>query len=182
MVWQALRHIGRVQLGEAEGRFAQLAVLLLGMREPLHQAVLVDELDASTAFAGVEELFCLGCLPSTYSAELNLIAAILAGVGVISGIVHDIGFFVRGGHNEMCWGSKMLQSAKAICSRHTSHQVGAQVEAVHEVRDSIWAEAVASQRPVLSVEALMRRCDSEDLRQDCGVVSRLPSGAAHREL
>jgi hypothetical protein len=49
-----LRHVGSVELGEAKGRFAKLAVLLLGVGQPLHQAVLVDVLDASAAFARIE--------------------------------------------------------------------------------------------------------------------------------
>jgi len=47
-------HVGAVELGEAEGRLAEFAVLLLGVGEPLHQAVLMYMLDAATAFARIE--------------------------------------------------------------------------------------------------------------------------------
>lgn len=51
---QALRHVWGVKLSEAEWRLTQLTMLLLGVGEPFHQAILVDELDATTAFARVE--------------------------------------------------------------------------------------------------------------------------------
>ena len=46
-----------VELGEAKGRFAQLAVLLVGVAKPFDEASLVHELDAAGAFARVEERF-----------------------------------------------------------------------------------------------------------------------------
>lgn len=47
-------HVGIVELCEAEGRFAKLAVLLLRVRQPFHQTFLVDILNAAAAFAWVE--------------------------------------------------------------------------------------------------------------------------------
>lgn len=71
--WDAVRHAWVVELGESERRLAQLAVLFLCMRQPLHQALLVDVLDAATAFARVEERF-IGCaLASTYPARVGLV-------------------------------------------------------------------------------------------------------------
>lgn len=43
-----------VDLGEAEGGLAQLAVFLLRMGQPFQEALLVDELDAAAAFARIK--------------------------------------------------------------------------------------------------------------------------------
>lgn len=51
---QLPRHEWRVELSEAKRCLAQLAVLLLRMRQPLHQTVLVDVLYAAAALARVE--------------------------------------------------------------------------------------------------------------------------------
>ena len=48
-----------VEFRKPEGRLAQLAVFLLGVREPLHETSLVDKFDASTAFAWIEQGFVL---------------------------------------------------------------------------------------------------------------------------
>lgn len=52
---QPARHVRRVDGGEGEPVAAQLAVLLARVAHPLHQALLVDPLDAARADAGVEE-------------------------------------------------------------------------------------------------------------------------------
>lgn len=56
---KGLGHVRMVQLGEAKGRLAELTVLLLGVGEPFHQAVLVDEFDTAATLARVEERFVL---------------------------------------------------------------------------------------------------------------------------
>lgn len=83
-----------VELGEAERRLAQLAVLLLGVGQPLHQAVLMDELDAAAAFAGIEEWFVFGSLRATYSTSVGFIHAFLPLTipgGIERRVVHDVG-------------------------------------------------------------------------------------------
>ena len=67
---QRLGHFRMIEFGEAEGRLAEFAVFLLGVGQPLHQAVLVDELDAATAFAGIEERLVRAALYSAYSAGI----------------------------------------------------------------------------------------------------------------
>jgi hypothetical protein len=69
---QRSRHIGVVELGETKRRLAELAVLLLGVREPLHQAVLVDVLDAAAAFARIEEGIVGSGLASAYAAGVGV--------------------------------------------------------------------------------------------------------------
>ena len=87
---QRLRHIGIVELGEAEGRLAQLAVLLVRVREPFHQAFLVDEFDAAAAFAGVEERFGGRAFAAADAAVVR--GGLGAGEGVpAGGGVHDVG-------------------------------------------------------------------------------------------
>lgn len=66
-----LWHVRGVELGEAEGRFAQLAVLLLGMGKPFHQAVLVNVFDAATAFARVEQRLIWSSLAPAYSTGVG---------------------------------------------------------------------------------------------------------------
>jgi len=50
-----LGHVRRVDRGEGEPVVAQLAELFLAVPEPLNKAVLVDELDGTGAYTGVEE-------------------------------------------------------------------------------------------------------------------------------
>lgn len=69
---QGLWHARRVQLGESKRGFAQFAVFLLRMRQPFHQAVLVNILDASAAFARVEERFAGRGFASTYPARVDV--------------------------------------------------------------------------------------------------------------
>jgi hypothetical protein len=52
---EASRHVGGVDRGEGEPVAAQLAILLARVAHPLHQALLVDPLDAARADARVEE-------------------------------------------------------------------------------------------------------------------------------
>jgi len=51
----SLRHVWRVDRGEGEPVVAQLAEFFLAVPEPLNKAVLVDELDGTGAYTGVEE-------------------------------------------------------------------------------------------------------------------------------
>lgn len=60
-----------VQFREAEGSLAQLAVFLLGMREPFHQTLLVDKLDTATAFARVVEWLLRRCFAPTYATRVD---------------------------------------------------------------------------------------------------------------
>jgi hypothetical protein len=60
-------HAGVVELGEAERGLAKLAVLLLRVRQPLHEAFLVDVFDAAAALARVEERLVCGAFPPTYA-------------------------------------------------------------------------------------------------------------------
>lgn len=68
-----LGHGRMVQLGEAEGRLAQLAVFLLRVGQPLHQAFLVDIFDAAAALAGIEERLLGGALSPTYSTCIGIV-------------------------------------------------------------------------------------------------------------
>lgn len=80
-----------VEFCEAKGRFTELAVLLVGMGEPLHQAVLVDELDAATALAGVEERLCSRSLTATYPACVALGWRLVTTLSRVElRIVHDV--------------------------------------------------------------------------------------------
>lgn len=65
---QLRRHVRIVKFREAEGRLAQLAVLLVRVRKPLHEAFLVDILDAATAFARVEERLFGAAFAAAYAA------------------------------------------------------------------------------------------------------------------
>jgi hypothetical protein len=56
---EALRHVRMIEFRKAEWCLAELAILLLRMGEPFHQTVLMDELDAATAFARIEEWLIL---------------------------------------------------------------------------------------------------------------------------
>ncbi|KAH0356763.1 hypothetical protein KCU81_g435, partial [Aureobasidium melanogenum] len=57
-------------------------------RKPLHQAVLMDELDAATALAGVEEWFGSRTLATTYPAWSNCGSFMMSGED--AGSVADI--------------------------------------------------------------------------------------------
>lgn len=70
--WYRLGHVGSVEFGEAKGCLAQLAVFLLGMGQPFHQAVLMDIFDASAAFARIEEGFVCGAISPTYSTGVGI--------------------------------------------------------------------------------------------------------------
>ena len=69
----AAGHAGMVQLREAKGRLAQLAVFLLRVGQPLHQTFLVDVFDAAAALAGVEERFLGGALSPTDSTCIGIV-------------------------------------------------------------------------------------------------------------
>lgn len=87
-----LGHVGRVELGESKRRLAQFAVFLLRMRQPLHQAVLVDIFDTATAFTGEEERLGAGGFASADSASIEIQKGIV-GPRVAGGyhVVPDIG-------------------------------------------------------------------------------------------
>ena len=68
---QPLGHVGRVDGREGEAVAAQLAELLLGVPQPLQQAVLVDELDGAGADAGVEEGPVGSPLAATHAANVT---------------------------------------------------------------------------------------------------------------
>lgn len=86
-------HLRIVQLRESERGLAQLAVLLLRMRQPLHQTFLMDELDATTAFARVEQRFLLCCLASAYPARIRFVCIVSSALVFIveCWIIHDVG-------------------------------------------------------------------------------------------
>lgn len=81
-----------VELRKAERCFAQFTVFLLRMCQPLHQAILVHELNAPTALARVEQRFFLRSFAATDPASIDVIAILLfAFIPDIKGwIVHDI--------------------------------------------------------------------------------------------
>ena len=89
-----MRHVGIVELGEAEGRLAQFAVLLVRVREPFHETFLVDELDAAAAFARMEERFVGGAVGSTDATGGRLVGrgGVSAGGQGKGGIVHKVGW------------------------------------------------------------------------------------------
>jgi hypothetical protein len=91
MEGQTLGHVGRVKLGEAEGRLAELAVFLLGMRQPFHQAILMDVLYAATAFARIKERLVRSTFAPTDSTCIGIYRAIVS-PGVARG--HVIAFGV----------------------------------------------------------------------------------------
>ena len=53
--WYPLRHVWGVDGSEREAVVAEFAEFLLAVFEPLDQTLLVDELDAACADAGVEQ-------------------------------------------------------------------------------------------------------------------------------
>ena len=67
---QPLGHVGRVDGREGEAVAAQLAELLLGVPQPLQQAVLVDKLDGARADARVEEGPLGGPLAPAHAANV----------------------------------------------------------------------------------------------------------------
>lgn len=67
-------HGGMVQLGEAEGRLAQLAVFLLGVGQPLHETFLVHILDAAAALARVEERLFGGAFSATDATGVDIVS------------------------------------------------------------------------------------------------------------
>ena len=79
--WDGVGHGGMVQLGEAERRLAQLAVLLLRVGQPLHEAFLVDVFDAAAALAGIEERFLGGALTPTDTTCIGIVLVLLVGGG-----------------------------------------------------------------------------------------------------
>lgn len=74
-------HAGVIELGKAKGGFAELAVFLLGVRQPLHQAFLVDVFDAAATLARIEERFFQGTLAATYTASVCLFLIMIVRVG-----------------------------------------------------------------------------------------------------
>ena len=64
----AIGHARVIQLREPKGRLAQFTVLLLGVRQPLHQALLMDVLDTTTALAREEQRLIGRTLPAAYTA------------------------------------------------------------------------------------------------------------------
>ena len=84
-------HSWMVEFGEAEGCFAEFAVLFLGMRQPLHQAVLVDVFDAAAAFARVEQRLLSGALATTYSAGVGLVFVRCSRIVCVGGHRHGVG-------------------------------------------------------------------------------------------
>jgi hypothetical protein len=90
----AAGHAGMVQLREAKGRLAQLAVLLLGVGQPLHQALLVDVLDTTTALARVKQRLVNCALPAAYTASVCFVSVTHVrgcGVRVVEGVVLSTG-------------------------------------------------------------------------------------------
>ena len=76
---QPLGHVGRVDGREGEAVAAELAELLLGVPQPLQQAVLVDELDGARADARVEEGPLGGPLAPAHAANVPAAAWKLKG-------------------------------------------------------------------------------------------------------
>ncbi len=89
---KGLRHVWRIQLREAKGGLAKLTVLLLRMRQPFHQAVLVNVLDTATAFARMKQGLGIASFSSAYPAGVHVSASILpiSYIGGILRIVHDV--------------------------------------------------------------------------------------------
>ena len=61
-----------IQFGEAERSFAEFTVFLLRMRQPLHEAFLVNILDTAAALAGEEQRFFGGSFAATYPTGINI--------------------------------------------------------------------------------------------------------------
>lgn len=81
-------HVGIVELREAKGCLAQLAVFPLGLGQPLHQTFLMDPFDTSATLARVVQ----GVVGSSFaSADTTLfwlawvIVVLRVGVGVTAG-------------------------------------------------------------------------------------------------
>lgn len=85
-------HSRVVQLGEAKGGFAELAVLLLGVRQPFHEALLVDIFDAAAALAWVEERLIQSAFAAAYSAGVGLVLVMVMRVGCMG---DDVGRLAR---------------------------------------------------------------------------------------
>lgn len=49
-----MRHVRGVEFGEAKGGFAKLAIFLLRVRQPFHEAILVYKHDAAATPAGMK--------------------------------------------------------------------------------------------------------------------------------
>jgi len=66
-------------------------VFLLGMREPFHQAVLVNMFNAPVALAWMEQRFGITPLPSADPTGVYVEATVIAaGVGFELGVVHNV--------------------------------------------------------------------------------------------
>ena len=70
-----------VELGEAERRLAEFAVLLVRVTKPFYETLLVHELDAAGAFAGVEEGFGGAAFRATDAAGVRVEGAGGGGLG-----------------------------------------------------------------------------------------------------
>lgn len=86
--WNGIGHLWRIELGEAKGCLAELAMLFLRMGQPFDQAILVNELDATTAFARVEQRLFLGTLATTYPAGVLVFHALL--LAIEGRIIHNV--------------------------------------------------------------------------------------------
>jgi hypothetical protein len=62
-----------VELGEAERRLAKLAILLLGVGEPFHQAFLVHKFDTAAALARIEERLFGGAFTAAYPTSVTIL-------------------------------------------------------------------------------------------------------------
>lgn len=69
---ESARHLGRVELGETKRGLAQLAVFLVGVRQPFHEAILVDKHDAASTLAREVQGLFLVSLGTAYSTSIDV--------------------------------------------------------------------------------------------------------------
>jgi len=69
----AMGHARVVKFCETERGLAQLAVFLLRVREPLHEAFLVHIFDASAAFARVEQRLVWAALAAANATGVDIV-------------------------------------------------------------------------------------------------------------
>ena len=75
--WQCGGHGIIVELGEGEGRLAELAVFFLRVGQPFHQTLLVDEAYAAATFARVEQRLLCGPLTTAYSTTVSILFCVI---------------------------------------------------------------------------------------------------------
>lgn len=87
-------HFWIIELSEPEGRFTQFTVLFLRVRQPFHQARLMNEFDTPATPAGIKQLVIFQALPTADSTCIRFFEALFFPVGIdirsVRRIIHQV--------------------------------------------------------------------------------------------